>query len=36
MQIQVNTDHNVKGGDLLIQYVEGLIKDSLSNFKQHQ
>jgi ribosome-associated translation inhibitor RaiA len=33
MQIQVNTDHNVKGGDLLIQYVEGLLNDSLSSFK---
>ncbi len=33
MQIQVNTDHNVKGGDLLIQYVEGLLKDSMNNFK---
>lgn len=33
MQIQVNTDHNVKGGDLLIQYIEGLLNDSLSSFK---
>jgi len=33
MQIQVNSDHNVKGGELLIQYVEGLLNDSLSNFK---
>ena len=32
MQIQVNTDHNVKGGDLLIQYVKGLVNDSLSSF----
>ena len=32
MQIQVNTDHNVKGGDLLIQYVKGLLNDSLSSF----
>lgn len=33
MQIQVNTDHNVKGGNLLIQYVEGLLNDSLNSFK---
>jgi ribosomal subunit interface protein len=33
MQIQVNTDHNVKGGDLLIKYVEGLLNDSLNSFK---
>ena len=33
MQIQVNTDHNVKGGDLLIQHVEGLLNDSLDSFK---
>ncbi len=32
MQIQVNTDHNVKGGDLLIQYVKGLLNDSLNSF----
>ncbi len=32
MQIQVNTDHNVKGGDLLIQYVKGLLNDSLNGF----
>ncbi len=33
MQIQVNTDHNVKGGGLLIKYVEGLLNDSLDSFK---
>ena len=33
MQIQVNTDHNVKGSDLLRQHVESLLNDSLSNFK---
>lgn len=33
MQIQVNTDHNVKGGHLLIKYVEGLLNESLNNFK---
>jgi ribosome-associated translation inhibitor RaiA len=33
MQIQVNTDHNVKGGDLLIKYVEGLLNDALNSFK---
>jgi len=32
MQIQVNTDHNVKGGELLIKYVKGLLKDSLNSF----
>ncbi len=32
MQIQVNTDHNVKGGDLLIKYVKGLLNDSLNSF----
>lgn len=33
MQIQVNSDHNIKGGDSLIQYVENLLDDSLNNFK---
>jgi ribosome-associated translation inhibitor RaiA len=33
MQIQVNTDHNVKGGALLIKYVEDLLNDSLNSFK---
>lgn len=33
MQIQVNTDHNVKGGDLLIKHVESLLNDALSSFK---
>ena len=33
MQIQVNTDHNVKGGDLLKQHVENLLNDSLNSFK---
>jgi len=33
MQIQVNTGHNVKGGGLLIKYVESLLNDSLNNFK---
>lgn len=33
MQIQVNTDHNVKGGDLLIKHVESLLSDSLNSFK---
>ena len=33
MQIQINTDHNVKGSDLLRQHVESLLNDSLSNFK---
>ncbi len=32
MQIQVNTDYNVKGGELLIKYVDGLLKDSLNSF----
>lgn len=33
MQIQVNTDHHVKGGDLLQQYVENLLNDVLDSFK---
>lgn len=33
MQIQVNTDHNVKGGALLIKYIEDLLNDSLNSFK---
>lgn len=33
MQVQVNTDHTVKGGKLLIQYVENLLNDSLNSFK---
>lgn len=33
MQIQVNTDHHVKGGDLLKKYVDGLLNDSLNSFK---
>ena len=33
MQILVNTGHNIKGGDLLIQYVKGLLDDSLNSFK---
>lgn len=33
MQIQVNTDHHVQGGDLLRQHVEGLLNDSLNSFK---
>ncbi len=33
MQIQVNTDHHVKGGDLLQKHVENLISDSLNSFK---
>jgi ribosome-associated translation inhibitor RaiA len=33
MQIQVNTDHNVKGGHLLIKYVKDLLNNSLNNFK---
>lgn len=33
MQIQVNSDHHVKGGDALRQYVENLLDDSLNNFK---
>ena len=33
MQIQVNTGHNVKGGDLLRQHVESLLNDSLNSFK---
>ncbi len=33
MQIQVNTDHHVKGGDLLKQHVEDLLNGSLNNFK---
>lgn len=33
MQIQVNTDHNVKGGDSLRQHVENLLNDSLNSFK---
>jgi ribosome-associated translation inhibitor RaiA len=33
MQIQVNTDHNVKGGALLITYVKDLLNDSLNSFK---
>ena len=33
MQIQVNTDHHVKGSDLLRQHVENLLNDSLSSFK---
>ena len=33
MQIQVNTDHHVEGGDLLNKHVESLLNDSLKNFK---
>ena len=33
MQIQVNTGHHIKGGDLLIQHVESLMNDSLNSFK---
>jgi len=33
MQIQVNTDHNVKGGDLLRKHVENQLNDSLNSFK---
>ncbi len=33
MQILVNTDHNVKGGDLLVQYVKNLLNDSLNSFR---
>ena len=33
MQVQVNTDHHVKGGDLLQKHVENLIQDILSSFK---
>ncbi len=33
MQIQVNTDHHVKGSDLLRQHVENLLNDSLNSFK---
>lgn len=33
MQIQVNTDHHVKGGDLLRQHVESLLNDALNSFK---
>lgn len=33
MQIQVNTDHHVQGGDLLKQHVEDLLNGSLKNFK---
>ena len=33
MQIQVNTDHHVKGGDLLRKHVENLMNDVLGGFK---
>ncbi|MCB1581420.1 MAG: HPF/RaiA family ribosome-associated protein [Marinicella sp.] len=33
MQIQVNSDHHVKGGEGLQQYVENLMNVSLNNFK---
>lgn len=33
MQIEVNTDHHVKGGDLLTKHVENLINSSLNSFK---
>lgn len=33
MQIQVNTDHHVKGGDLLRKHVENLMNDVLGSFK---
>lgn len=33
MQIQVNTGHDIKGGDLLIQHVESLLNGSLNSFK---
>ena len=33
MQIQVNTDHHVKGGDLLRKHVENLLNDVLGGFK---
>ncbi len=33
MQIQVNSDHHVKGGEGLQLYVENLMNDSLNNFK---
>lgn len=33
MQIQVNTDHHVKGGESLRQHVEDLLNGSLNSFK---
>ncbi len=33
MQVQVNTDHHVKGGDLLQKHVENLLNDVLHSFK---
>ncbi len=33
MQIQVNTDHHVKGGELLKQHIEDLLNGSFDNFK---
>ncbi|MCW8869763.1 MAG: HPF/RaiA family ribosome-associated protein [Proteobacteria bacterium] len=33
MQIQVNHDHNIVGGESLQTYVENLMTDALHNFK---
>jgi predicted RNA-binding protein (virulence factor B family) len=33
MQIQVNTDHHIQGGEALEQHVENLLSDSLNNFR---
>jgi ribosome-associated translation inhibitor RaiA len=32
MQIQVNTDDNVEGGQALAGWVEGVVQDNLSSF----
>jgi len=35
MQIQINTDHNVEGGELFSDNVKTMIEDTLGRFSEH-
>jgi ribosome-associated translation inhibitor RaiA len=35
MQIQINTDHNLKGGESLAESVRATVEDALSRFSAH-
>jgi ribosome-associated translation inhibitor RaiA len=35
MQIQINTDHNIKGHEALIAQVTGVVENALNRFSEH-
>ena len=35
MQIQINTDHNIEGDEVLVAQVSGVVEDALNRFSDH-